>query len=209
MTSVRNKKRAEVVIKGLKSRQMTGYYAETKEEALKIALDLIPEGSSIGWGGSVSVADIGLKDAVINGNYNVLNRDAAKDKKEKREIETKIFGCDYFLSSSNAVTEDGILINLDGNSNRVAAIAYGPEHVIMVVGMNKIVEDVDEGIYRVRNTAAPINSQRFDIKTPCKVNGCCANCKSPDSICCQLLITRLERHPDRVHVILVNEDLGF
>ncbi|MCR5625334.1 MAG: lactate utilization protein [Lachnospiraceae bacterium] len=209
MRTIRNELLADKVIKGLKSRHMTGYYAKTREEALEIALKIIPEGASIGWGGSVSVAAIGLKDAVINGNYNVYNRDACKTREEKKEIELKTFGCDYFLTSSNAVTEDGILINLDGNANRVAAIAYGPEHVLMVVGMNKIVPDVDAGIYRVRNEAAPINSQRFPIETPCKHTGSCANCKSPDSICCQLLVTRLERHPERIHVILVNDDLGF
>jgi L-lactate utilization protein LutB len=207
--SVRNAKLAEKIIKGLESRQMKGYYAKDKEEALKIALDIIPEGSSIGWGGSESVKAIGLKDSVINGNYVVYNRDLAKDKKEKKEIELKTFGCDYFLASSNAITEDGILINIDGNSNRVAAICYGPEHVLMVVGMNKVAKDVDAAIYRARNEAAPINAQRFDIKTPCKMTGSCANCKSPDTICCQFVVTRFERHPGRIHVILVDEDLGF
>ena len=107
------------------------------------------------------------------------------------------------------MTEDGILGNIDGNSNRVACIAYGPEHVLMIVGMNKIAKDVDAAIYRVRNEAAPINAQRFPINTPCKVTGSCANCKSADSICCNFLITRLENHPGRMHVILVNEELGF
>lgn len=209
MKYIRNEKLADSVIKALKSRNMSGYYAKDKDEALKIALNLIPEGSSVGWGGSVTVNDIGLKDAVINGNYRVFNRDDAKDKKEKKQIELQIFGADYFLTGSNAITEDGILVNLDGNANRVAAIAYGPEHVIMVVGMNKIVKTIDEAVERTRHEAAPINAQRFDIKTPCNITGSCANCKSPDSICCHMLITRLERHPGRLHVILVNDDMGF
>ena len=209
MRKTRNRLLAEKVIKGLKSRHMTGYFAETKEEALAKALELIPEGASISWGGAKSAGEIGLLDSVREGNYTVFDRDKAATPEEKKEVIQKAFGCDWFIAGSNAVTEDGILVNLDGNSNRVACIAYGPEHVLMIVGMNKIAKDVDAAIYRVRNEAAPINAQRFPIETPCKATGSCANCKSPDSICCNFLITRLERHPERMHVILVNEDLGF
>ena len=205
----RNKLLAEKVIKGLESRNMSGYYAETKEEALKKALELIPEGSTIGWGGSVSVNEIGLREAVCNGNYIIYNRDLAPTPEEKRATEVKIFGADYFLCSSNAITEDGILVNIDGNSNRVAAIAYGPSHVIMIVGMNKVAKDVDAALCRARNIAAPINAQRFPLDVPCKTTGSCANCKSRDTICCEFLVTRYSRHADRIHVILVNEDLGF
>ena len=205
----RNNMLAEKIIKGLQSRNMCGYYVQSKEEALNKALELIPEGSSIGWGGSMSVGEIGLRDAVINGNYEVYNRDACQTAEEKREIELKIFGCDYFLCSSNAITEDGILVNIDGNSNRVAAIAYGPRNVIMIVGMNKVAKDIDSAISRARNIAAPVNAQRFPLDTPCKHNGSCANCKSKDTICCEFLITRYSRHVNRFHVILVNEDLGY
>lgn len=207
--TIRNQMLAQKVIKGLESRNMTGYYAETKEEALKKALEIIPKGSSIGWGGSVSIAQIGLKDAVCNGEYTVYNRDVCDTPESKRETELKIFGSDYFLCSSNAITEDGILVNIDGNSNRVAAIAYGPLHVVMVVGMNKVAADVDSAISRARNIAAPINAQRFPLDTPCKKTGACANCKSKDSICCEFLITRFSRHTGRIHVILVNEELGY
>jgi len=205
----RNRLLADKVIKGLESRNMTGYYAETKEDALKIALELIPEGSTIGWGGSASIAEIGLKDAVCNGNYTVFNRDIALTKEERREIELKIFGCDYFLCSSNAMTEDGVLINIDGNSNRVAAIAYGPSHVIMIVGMNKIAKDEESALSRARNIAAPVNAQRFPLDLPCKKTGSCANCKSKDTICCEFLITRYSKHAKRFHIILVNDELGF
>lgn len=207
-TYTRNELLAQKVIKGLESRNMTGYYVKTKEEALQKALALIPEGSSIGWGGSASIAEIGLKDAVCNGNYTVYNRDTCPPE-EKRETEMKIFGCDYFLCSSNAVTEDGILVNIDGNSNRVAAIAYGPQHVVMIVGMNKIAKDENAALLRARNIAAPSNAQRFPLDTPCKKNGACANCLSKDTICCEFLITRFSRHPGRFHIILVNEDLGY
>ena len=207
--TIRNKKLAEKVIKGLKSRHMEGFFAETKEEALKIALDLIPEGSSVSWGGTMSAAEIGLTQVLSTGNYNFIDRNGASTPEEKRQREIEAYGCDYFIASSNAITEDGILVNLDGNANRVSCIAYGPSHVVMIIGMNKVVSDVDAAVERTRHEAAPINSQRFDIDTPCKQTGSCANCKSPQSICCQLLITRLEMHPDRMKVILVNDDLGF
>lgn len=206
---VRNRMLAEKVIKGLQSRNMEGFYAENKEEALKLALELIPTGSSVSWGGSMSIEEIGLKKAIREGDYVVYDRDAAKSPEERREVEIKTFGCDYFLASSNAVTEDGILVNIDGNSNRVAAIAYGPKHVLMIVGMNKITKDVDAAIYRARNEAATINAQRFPVNTPCKVTGSCANCKSPDTVCCQFLTTRFSKHTGRIKIILVNENLGF
>lgn len=207
--NTRNKLLAEKIIKGLEARNMTGYYAESKEEALAKALDIIPEGSSIGWGGSMSVTEIGLRDAVLNGNYQVFNRDACETPEEKRQVELKIFGSDYFLCSSNAITEDGILVNIDGNSNRVAAIAYGPKNVVMIVGMNKVAKDVDSAVSRARNIAAPVNAQRFPIDTPCKKTGSCMNCMSRDTICCEFLITRYSRHAGRFHIILVDESLGY
>ncbi len=207
--NTRNKMLAEKIIKGLEARNMVGYYAETKEEALAKALEIIPKGSSIGWGGSMSVNEIGLRDAVLNGNYQVFNRDACQTPEEKRQVELQIFGSDYFLCSSNAITEDGILVNIDGNSNRVAAIAYGPKNVVMIVGMNKVAKDVDSAVSRARNIAAPVNAQRFPLDTPCKKTGSCMNCMSRDTICCEFLITRYSRHAGRFHIILVNESLGY
>ena len=205
----RNKILAERIIKGLESRNMEGYYVESKKEALKKAVALIPKGSSVGWGGSASVDDIGIKVVLKTGEYVIYDRDNGSDSIEKKKIERQIFGCDYFLCSSNAITEDGILVNIDGNSNRVAAIAYGPEHVIMIVGMNKVAKDVEAAVYRARNEAAPINAQRFDLDTPCKNLGTCMNCMSKDTICCEFLVTRFSRHPGRIKVILVGEELGF
>ena len=209
MRCIRNRLLSEKIIKGLVSRQMMGYFTESKEEALKKALELIPEGASISWGGAHSAEEIGLLSAVKNGNYTVYDRADAKNEEEKKAVVQKAFGCDWFISGTNAITEDGILVNVDGNSNRVACLAYGPEHVIMIVGMNKVTRDVEAAIKRVRNEAAPINAQRFPINTPCKKTGSCADCKSVDTICCQMLITRFEHHPGRVHVILVNDELGF
>ncbi len=207
--TMRNGLLAEKIIKGLESRNMEGFYAETKEEALKTALELIPEGSSIGWGGSVSVDAIGLKDAVCSGNYRIHDRNAAGTEEEKRQIELEVLGSDFLLCSSNAITEDGILVNIDGRGNRVAGIVYGPKNVIMVVGMNKVVKTLEDAWSRARNEAAPINAQRFLIQTPCKKTGSCADCKSPDTICCQFLVTRFSKVSKRIKVILVNEELGF
>ena len=202
----KNELLAKKVIKGLESRNMTGYYAATKEEALKIALDIIPEGAKITMGGGMSVREIGLVDALKEGQYTFIDRDNYED---KREAMLMAYDADVFLSGVNAMTEDGILVNIDGNANRVSAIAQGPKKVLFIVGMNKICNDVDAAMKRARNVAAPINAQRFDISTPCKSTGSCMNCKSPDTICCQFLITRYSKHVDRIHVILVNDDLGF
>ncbi|MDO5436087.1 MAG: lactate utilization protein [Clostridia bacterium] len=202
----RNDLLAEKVIKGLESRNMSGYYARTKEEALAKALELIPEGSSVTKGGSVSVTEIGLEQAVIDGNYNYIDRGKAED---KRAAELMAYQADVYLGSANAITEDGVLVNIDGNSNRVSAYAYGPKKLMLIVGMNKVTKDVDHAMKRARNEAAVINAQRFGLSTPCARTGSCMNCKNADTICCQFLITRYERHAGRVHVILVNEDLGF
>ncbi len=197
------------IIKGLESRNMEGYYTESKEEALKKALELMPEGSSIGWGGSMSIQEIGLKDAVCQGNYKVFNRDICKSPEEKRATELAIFNSDYFITSSNAITEDGVLVNIDGMANRVAAITWGPRNVVMIVGMNKVVRGADEAVSRARHEAAPVNAQRFDIDTPCKKSGVCFDCKSADCICCQIVVTRFSKIPKRIKVILVNDELGF
>jgi len=201
----RNEKLAQKVIKGLESRNMTGYYAADKEEALKKALELIPEGSTVTMGGAMSALEIGLVDALVNGNYDFLDR----NKMEPREALLKGYDADVFLTSANAMTEDGVMVNIDGNANRVSYIANGPKKVVAIVGMNKICDDVDGAMKRARNVAAPTNAQRFDINTPCKKTGACANCKSPDTICCQFLVTRYSRHAGRIHVILVNDFLGF
>lgn len=201
----RNAVLAEHVIKGLQSRNMSGYYAKNKEEALKTALELIPKGSSISMGGCMSAQEIGLVSALKESDYHFIDR----SKMEPREALLAAYDADIFLASANAMTDDGILVNIDGNANRVSCIAQGPKKLIFIVSMNKICSDLDSAMKRARNIAAPANAQRFDIKTPCKLTGRCSDCKSPDTICCQFLITRYSRHTDRIHVILVNESLGF
>ena len=201
----RNEKLARTVIKGLQSRNMSGYYAADKEDAVKQALELIGEGSTVTMGGCASAHEIGLITALEEGNYHYIDRATLAP----RESLLAAYDSDVFLSSANAMTSDGIMINIDGNSNRVSCIAQGPHKVVFIVGMNKVCSDLDEAMKRARNVAAPANAQRFDIKTPCKETGKCFDCKSPDTICCQFLITRYSRHKDRIHVILVNDTLGF
>lgn len=201
-----NEELAQKIIKGLKSRNMTGYYVKTKEEALTKALELIPEQSKITKGGSMSVNEIGLVDALKAGNYEYCDRETMED---KRAAELFAYNADIYLGSTNAITEDGILINIDGNSNRVSAYAYGPKKLILIVGMNKAAADVDSAMKRARNEAARLNAKRFGLSLPCTLTGSCMNCKSPDTICCQFLVTRYSRHTDRIHVILVDEALGY
>ena len=202
----RNALLAQKVIKGLESRNMTGHWAASKDEALALALSLIPEGSSVTMGGCTSAHEIGLVDALKKGNYKFIDRDAFAD---KRAAMLAAYDADVFLSSANAITEDGVIVNVDGNSNRVSAIAQGPRKVVFVVGMNKVRSDLDAAFERARHVAAPINAQRFGLSTPCAKTGACADCKSPDTICCQILVTRYSRHAGRIHVVLVNDSLGF
>ena len=202
----RNELLKDKVIKGLQSRNMTGYYAKDREEAKRIALSLIPNGASVTMGGAMSAHEIGLVDALKSGGYRFIDRDTIAD---KRAAMLAAYDADFFLSSVNAMTEDGVLVNIDGNANRVSCIAQGPKHVLFIVGMNKITPDVDSAVKRARNVAAPVNAQRFGLSTPCAKTGSCANCKSPDTICCQVLVTRYSRHEGRIHVILVNDTLGF
>ena len=157
----------------------------------------------------MSINEIGLVDVLENGNYRFTNRELIKDPVQKRQAELDTYDSDVFLCSTNAITEDGVLINIDGNANRVSALAYGPRKVVLVVGMNKVARDADAAMKRARNEAATINTQRFGLSTPCCKMGTCMDCKSPDTICCQFLITRFSRHKDRIHVILVNDSLGF
>lgn len=197
------------VVKALESRNMEAYYVKTKEEAVCKALELIPKGSTINMGGSASVHEIGLTDAISGEEYTFDDRDKAGSPEEKQEISLKAFTCDYYLGSVNAMSEDGILINIDGNANRIAAYSFGPKNVLLIVGMNKVVKTEQDAMSRARNEAAPVNAQRFGIDTPCVKNGSCFNCKSEQCICCQILVTRFSRIPKRIKVILVGEDLGF
>ena len=202
----RNALLAEKVLRGLRSRNMDGVYCPTRADALRAALGEIPEGSSVTMGGAMSAHEIGLVDALKRGPYRFIDRDEMAD---KRAAMLAAYDADVFLASANAMTEDGILVNIDGNANRVSAIPQGPRLVRLIVGMNKVCGDLDGAMKRARNVAAPVNAQRFGLSTPCSKTGKCMDCKSPDTICCQFLITRFSRHPGRIFVVLVGESLGF
>ena len=188
---------------------MESYYCETVEEAKSLALSLVPAGSSVSFGGSVTLDETGVLAALRERtDIKLYDRNTANGPEEMKQIMHDALSCDYYFMSSNAITHDGELVNIDGNGNRVAALIYGPENVIVIAGMNKIVKDVEEGISRSRNVAAPPNCVRLNKNTPCAVNGVCGNCLA-DTICDQIVITRASRMPKRLKVILVGEELGF
>jgi hypothetical protein len=204
-----NANAAATILERLKKRNMEGYFCETSAEAVELALSLMPEGSSISWGGTSTVSECGLMDAIQKKNYTLIDRSAAKTPEEKREIFVKTVMADYYLMSTNAITMEGELINIDGFGNRVACLCAGPEHVLVIAGMNKVVNNVESGLDRIRTKAAPANTVRLNKNTPCAKTGVCGNCFAPDCICSQTVITRRSGTPGRIKVILVNEDLGF
>lgn len=205
----RNERLAQKMIKNLERRHFVACYCKTSEEAVKKVLELIPEGSSITWGGSATIRETGITKALHEGNYIVMDRDEAPDREAAQEIYRKAFCCDYYLSSANAISEDGVIVNIDGNGNRVAAITFGPKKVIFVIGMNKVAQDVQSALARARSTASPINAARFDIKTPCQADGMCHNCNSAECICNYIHFMRNSHPAGRHIVILLGEDKGF
>lgn len=206
---LRNSLLAQRMIKNLARRNMDAYYCPTAQEAINKVKELIAEGSTVTWGGSMTLRDMGLTAALhAEGKYKLLDRDLAKDREEAQEIYLQAFRADYYLTGANAISEDGVIVNIDGNGNRVAAITFGPRHVIFVIGLNKVAQTAEAALARARSTAAPINTARFDIKTPCKADGVCHNCNSPESICNHIHFLR--NSPRRRHtVILVGENLGY
>lgn len=202
-------KRGTVLVRNLKNRHFDAYYCETKEEALRLALSLIPEGDSVGWGGTLTCQQIGLLDAVRAGNFRPIDRDACKTPEKREEAMRLSLLADTFLTSANAISMDGQMVNIDGNGNRVAAIVYGPKQVIVVAGMNKVEDTLEAAVTRARTVAAPMNQQRFGLPNPCGATGMCADCKSETSICNHILITRHCRPVGKIKFILVGEDLGL
>lgn len=205
----RNEQLAQTIIKNLKRRHMEGFYCATAEEAVKKVSELIEDGSSVTWGGTMTVRDMGIPQYLKDrGTLEVLDRDLAATPEEAQMIYLKAFSSDVYLSSANAISEDGVIVNIDGNGNRVAAITWGPKKVIFVIGMNKVAQNVEAALARARSTAAPTNAARFDVKTPCKTDGVCHNCNSPQSIC--NYVHFLRNSPQGRHiVVLVGEPLGY
>lgn len=205
----RNELYGATVAAALQKRNMEAYYCPDKASALAKALELIPEDDVVSWGGSVSIAEIGLQ-AAVKARNKVIDRALAKNVEEKMELMRQALTCDTFIMSANAISEDGQLVNIDGNGNRCAALIFGPKKVVIIAGMNKVAKDLDAAMKRARGTAAPINAQRFEgLNTPCAKLGKCMDCMSPDTICCQFVITRYSRQKGRIKVILVGENLGF
>lgn len=199
----------ENVINNLKKRNMEGYFFEDSASCVKAIIDMMDEGSVVSWGGSQSVLECGLMDAIKSGKYNLIDRMTAKTPEESREIFSKTVLADYYLMSTNAITFDGELINIDGNGNRVACLIHGPKHIIMVVGMNKLVSNVEDGYNRVRDIATPANTKRLNKNTPCFHTGRCGDCLSNDCICNQIVVTRRSGHAGRIKIFFVAEELGY
>lgn len=188
-------KRGEVLVKNLHSRHFGAYYCATKEEALEKALSLIPENATVGWGGTWTAEEVGLLDAVKAGNYQAVGRE--------------LYNPDVFITGANGISIDGQMVNIDGSGNRVGAIIHGPKSVIVIAGMNKVADNLEDAMRRARTVAAPMNQQRFLKNTPCAITGICADCKSEECICNQIVITRHCRPAGRIQFVLVGEDLGF
>ena len=200
---------AESLIRRFNRRGMEACYCEDSKAAVEKVLSLIPDGSSVTWGGSATLSEAGILEALQNGSYELIDRASAKSPEEARSLYGKIVCADYFLMSTNAFTSDGELVNIDGNGNRVACLISGPAHVIVVTGMNKLAKTVQEAVDRVQTCATPPNCLRLNLNTPCASTGFCADCQSPDSICCQIVVTRRSRQPGRITVVMVGEELGF
>ncbi|MBR5086537.1 MAG: lactate utilization protein [Muribaculaceae bacterium] len=206
----RNALLGDKLIKNLQRRNMEAFYCPTAQDAIAKVQELIADGSSVTWGGSMTVRDLGIPQALKDRRtLNVFDRDVVEDPEEKQQMYLRAFTADVYLSSANAISEDGVIVNIDGNGNRVAAITWGPKKVIFVIGLNKVAQTVEAAIARARSVASPINAQRFDIKTPCHVDGVCHNCNSPESICSYIHLLRNSRTPGRHVVVLVGEDLGY
>ena len=206
----RNQKLAEKMIKNLKRRNIEAFYCPTGKNAVEKVSELIADGSTVTWGGTATVRDLGIPQTLKNrSTLNVLDRDSVETPEEKVQMYLKAFTADVYLTSANAISEDGVIVNIDGNGNRVAAISWGPKKVIFVIGLNKVAQTIEAAIARARGIASPINSQRFDINTPCRIDGTCHNCNSPESICSYVHILRNSRNGNRHIVILVGEDLGY
>ena len=202
-------KRGQILVKNLKSRHFDAWYCPDKASALEKALELIPEGSSVGWGGALSAQQIGLMEAVHAGPYQALDRDRCATMEERLQMAKACLTADVFLTGANALSLDGQMVNIDGTGNRVAAIIYGPETVLVIAGMNKVMDTLDDAMTRARTVAAPMNKQRFPNQTPCEITGSCGDCKAEGCICNQIVITRHCRPAGRIKFIIVGEELGL
>ena len=202
-------KRGTVLVQNLRGRHFEAYYCDNKQEALAKALELIPEESLVSWGGAMSAQQIGLIDAIRGGNFRTIDRDKCETPEAREQAMKDALFCDTFLMGANAMSMDGQMVSIDGTGNRIGALVYGPKSVIVIVGMNKVEDTLEEAVRRARTVAAPKNKQRFGDGTPCAVTGICGDCKSEKCICNHIVITRHCRPVGRIKFIIVGEDLGL
>ncbi len=209
-TNFVNKARIERAIKSLKENNINGYLLNNVDEVISKIKELIPTGSTVGAGGSMTLVESGVMDFLKSGEYIFLDRNTpGLSVDDIKDIYRKSFSADAYFTSTNALTEKGEIYNVDGNGNRVAAMIYGPDKVIIICGVNKIVKTLGDAIQRNREIAAPANVQRLNKKTPCAVTGSCTDCKSPEKICRAFTTITSQSNPDRMHVLIVNKELGY
>ncbi len=207
-TKINNENKANTIIKKLEKRFMQGFFCQTKEEAVKLALSLTEENSTVSFGGSQTLVEIGIIQQLKTHNYKVIDRQDGKTPQEQTQLMREALLCDTYFMSTNALTMDGELINIDGNANRVAALCFGPKSVIVIAGVNKITFDLQTALRKIETDACSANCLRLGINTPCSQTGKCGDCYT-NSICAQTVVTRLSRVKNRIKVIIVNENLGF
>lgn len=201
---------AQTVIRKLENHGMEGYYCPTSADAVELVRSWMSEGDSVTWGGSETFKETGMKAALESaGCYTMLDRSRANTPDEKRHMWLDRNVADWFFMSANALTVNGELVNIDGNSDRLSLLLHGPEHVVVLCGMNKLVADVESGIKRIRTISCPLNASRLHTATPCEVNGVCASCHAPGCMCCNVVVTRHSRHEGRIRVVLIGEELGY
>ncbi|MBP5661689.1 MAG: lactate utilization protein [Clostridia bacterium] len=204
----RNALLGNTLVKALSARHFDACYCPTRADACAKALEMIAPGSSVAWGGGMSLIECGLIDALRAGDYVLFDREKVLPE-DRQALYAKMLTADTFLMSANAISQTGELVNIDGTGNRVAALCFGPKQVIVIAGLNKAAPTLRDAVIRARSTAAPLNAQRFLLQTPCRATGVCGDCKGADSICAQIVLTRLCRPAGRIKVILCGEDLGF
>lgn len=214
-------KRIARTMKNLEKNNMQAHYVETKVAAVEKVKELLREGELIGVGGAQTLFECGIIDVLRTGNYKFLDRYAQGITREQlNQVFIESFSADSYICSANAITENGELYNVDGNSNRVAAICFGPKSVLIVAGCNKLVKNLEAAVSRVKTFAAPSNAARLSCGTYCNEKGECmalgrkdeemsSGCSSPDRICCNYVVSAYQRHKHRIKVILVGEELGY
>ena len=205
-----NEKKIERTIVNLEKNNIKAYYAKSDDEIFQTIKDIVKDGETVSVGGSMTLFETKIIDFLRSGRYNFLDRYKENlTQTDLKEIYRKSFSANTYFASANAITEEGEIFNVDGNGNRVAAILYGPDKVILIVGVNKIVKNIDEAIKRNKDISGPANAKRLNLQTPCSKVGYCMDCESKDRICCEYTVIKRQRNENRIHVIFVNDNLGF